>query len=478
MPSRLVMPPPVAQRADLPQIRARAQRAARERGRWFPAERRTPTGSFRIGHARPFSSMALGVLSALMTEPAVTRALGMPRRDRRIPRAASVVALSLVCSAGACGRVGYDLLPRDDDSVEAGGRGGAGSSAASGAGGAPIDGDGGLAGAGAVGGLGGDAGAAGTTSGAGGDAGSTSAGAGGAGGAGGSTSLPLCTDGLQNGDELATDCGGSACVPCACTFGAPEVLGNPNYPGNQLWGPSLSDDALTLYVAFIVPGFNEQIGVSTRPDRGNTFGFASVLPAPVNQSIEGTPHISLDQRSLYFFSERAGSGGVARDLYVATRSDPSAPFDTASPLSSVNSSFLDHLPWVSADELILYFASERSGTMDIWRSTRASRADAFGSPAAVTEINSSAEDNGMTLTRDERTIIFASTRPNGAGDYDLYRALRAGTDQPFSLPEPLSVINTSAVETDPSLSPDGQELFFVSTRNGATELWRSSRTCP
>jgi hypothetical protein len=417
--------------------------------------------------------MALGVLSVLMTEPDVTRALGVPRRGRRIAGGASVVVLSLVSSAGACGRVGYDLLPRDDDSVEAGGRGGAGSSGASGAGGAPID-DGGGAGAGAVGGEGAD----GMTSGAGGNAGSTSAGAGGAGGVGGSTSLPLCTDGLQNGDELGADCGGSACVPCACTFGVPEVLGNPNYPGNLLWAPSLSDDALTLYVAFVVPGFNEQIGFSTRPDRGNTFGFASVLPAPVNQSIEGTPHISLDQRSLYFFSERAGSGGVARDLYVATRSDPGAPFDTASPLASVNSPFLDHLPWVSADELILYFASQRSGTLDIWRSTRASRADAFGAPAAVTEINSSAEDNGMTLTPDERTIIFASTRPNGAGDYDLYRALRAGTDQPFSLPEPLSVINTSAVETDPSLSPDGQELFFVSTRNGATELWRSIRTCP
>lgn len=409
-----------------------------------------------------------------MTEQDVTRALGKPRHGRRMVRAGSAVVLSLVWSAGACGRLGYDLLPRDDDSVQAGGRGGAGSSAASGGAGAPIDDDGGVAGAGVVGG---GAGAGGSTSGAGGDAGSTSAGAGGAAGAG-SSSLPLCTDGLQNGDELAADCGGSECVPCACAFGVPELLGNPNYPGNDLWKPSLSDDALTLYVAFVVPGFNEQIGVSTRPDRGNTFGFASVLPAPVNQSIEGTPHISRDSRSLYFFSERAGTGGVARDLYVATRSDPSGPFETASPLSSVNSPFLDHLPWVSADELVLYFASQRSGGMDIWRSTRASRADAFGAPAAVTEINSSADDNGMTLTRDERTIIFASTRPNGAGDYDLYRALRAGTDQPFSLPEPLTVINTSAIETDPSLSPDGQELFFVSTRNGATELWRSIRTCP
>lgn len=410
-----------------------------------------------------------------MPELDVARVSSKRRGGRGVPRGAGVV-LSLVFSAVACGRLGYDLLPRDDDAVEGGasgatgtsGSGGAsGGSAAGGAGsagegGGPSDDGGGVAGDSALGGAGGSAGSA--------DAG--------AGGAGGDTSLLLCTDGVRDGDELGTDCGGSSCLPCACTFGPPELLGNPNYSGNQVWAPSLSADGSTLYVAVIVPGFNEQIAVSTRPDRGNTFGLANPLPAPVNQSIEGTPRLALDNRSLYFFSQRGGSGGAARDLYVATRSDPNGSFDTVAPLSSINSSSLDHLAWPSPDELTLYFASQRSGNMDIWRSTRASRADVFGAPAAVTELNSSADENGMTLTQDDRTIILASTRPNGAGNYDLYRSVRASTDQPFSTPEPLTALNTSALETDPALSPDGQELFFVSTRNGATEIWRSIRTCP
>jgi hypothetical protein len=427
-----------------------------------------------------------------MTESDVPRALGQPRSSRPTPRAASAVVLSLVWIAAACGRLGYDLLPRDDDPAGGGGSGGAGTSGAPGAGGvagndgasgeggAPSEHDGGVAGDSAVGGAGtGGAGAGGTTSGAGGSSGSTAGtGAGGASGTGGGTSLPLCTDGSQNGDESGIDCGGSDCAPCACTFGAPELLGNPNYAGNVLWGPSLSADALTLYVAVVIPGFNEQIAVSTRPDRGNTFGFANVVPAPVSQSIEGTPHISLDGLSLYFFSERAGSGDAARDLYVATRSDPNGTFDTVSPLSSVNSSSTDHLPWLGPDELTLYFTSRRSGNLDIWRSTRGSRAEAFGAPAAVTELNSSADDNGVTLTQDARTLIMTSNRQNGAGGYDLWQAERAAIDEPFSTPEPLTALNTSATEADPSLSPDGQELFFVSTRNGANEIWRSIRTCP
>jgi len=421
---------------------------------------------------------------------------------RKVARTALAVGLSLLGSVAACGRFGFDLLPLDDGSLggaggadggsgavgtsgasgSAGSRGLGGSQGLGGSGGSPIDPDGGVAGASGNAGAGGNAGS--TT---GGDAGSTSGGAGGAAGtggaggaagAGGSTSLPLCDDGTQNGNELATDCGGPDCAPCPCSFGAPELLGNPNYAGNQLWAPSLSNDALTLYVAVVVPGVSEQVAVTTRPDRGNTFDFASSVPAPVSQSVEGTPHISLDGLSLYFFSERAGSGSGARDLYVATRSSPSGNFDTATPLTSVNSSSLDHLPWTNGDELTLYFASLRGGNMDIWRSTRASRGDAFGAPAAVNELNSSADDNGMTLTQDERTVIIASNRPNGAGGYDLYQAARASTSEPFSTPEPLTALNTSAVETDPSLSPDGAELFFVSTRNGANEIWRSLRTCP
>lgn len=425
-----------------------------------------------------------------MTEPDETRALGRLRWGAPGPPAASVVVLSLLWSAAACGRLGYDLLPRDDDPSAGGGSGGA-TSGASGAGG-NVGGAAGTDGAAGEGGAPGEPdggiGAGGTTSGAGGSAGSTAgadaggaSGAGGvagAAGAGGSTSLPLCTDGVQNGDEGGTDCGGSDCAPCACSFGAPELLGNPNYAGNALWAPSLSADASTLYVAVVVPGFNEQIVVSTRPDRGNTFGLANVVPAPVSQSVEGTPHISIDNLSLYFFSERAGSGGEARDLYVATRSDPDGTFDTAFPLATLNSSSLDHLPWVSADELTLYFTSRRSGNLDIWRTTRGSLAQAFGAPAAVTELNSGADDNGATFTQDDRTAILSSNRPNGAGGYDLYQAVRPVAGAPFSTPVPLTELNTSATEADASLSPDGQELFFVSSRNGATEIWRSLRTCP
>lgn len=408
----------------------------------------------------------------------------------------------------ACARFGYDLLPPEEtldagDADAASGVDASGSGGLAGAGGAPggsggdggsdVGGSGGSGGSGASGGAGGVAGDTGGDDGgldggfdgaaaAGGaspDDGGAAGGTGGTDGAGGSgvTPPPTCDDGEQNGDETYVDCGGAVCVPCGCSFGAPERLGNPNYTGNALFAPSVSNDGRSLYIAVIVPGSDEQIGVSTRPDRGDTFGFASSLDALVNQSTEGTPHIARDGRSLYFYSLRSGGAG-GRDLYVARRSSTSGEFTSVTRLSSVNSSAADHLPWISSDELRLYFSSNRGGDMDIWMATRGASSDTFGAPTRVADLSSTQEDSGVTFTQDERVAILSSLRTGSQGR-DLYQAVRATQNDGFSSPQPIAGLNSGADESDPALSPDGEELFFVSTRNGgASEIYRSIRTCP
>jgi hypothetical protein len=83
------------------------------------------------------------------------------------------------------------------------------------------------------------------------------------------------------------------------------------------------------------------------------------------------------------------------------------------------------------------------------------------------------------LTPDGKVALFASDRPDGVGGVDIYRASRASTAEPFSPPELVPNINTTADDLDPQLTADGQELFFSSTRNtGTYRLWRSSVVCP
>jgi hypothetical protein len=368
--------------------------------------------------------------------------------------------VGLVLGAVGCARLGFERVDPGSDAGIAGplvvtGSGGAGALDPTGSAGTA-----GLAGAEAASGAGASAGAG---------AGDSDAAA--------VPDLGDCFDGIRNGDEAGVDCGGSLCSPCVCTLGAAELLGDPNYAGNDLWSPKLSSDGLNLYFAVTVPGFAEQIGVATRADRSSPFGLGQVLPAPVNQSGEGTPYLSLDRRSLYFYSSRSGGAG-SRDLYVATRRNDSDDFDRVTPLSSLNTPDLDYQPWLSPDELIIYFASGPAGSSDIFRATRGSTGDDFGPPRLISELSSPSDEGGLTVSSDGLEAILTSNRPGGPGGRDLYIATRANQSAPFSSPQPLEALDSPENEIDPAFSPDGGELYFVSNRGGGdSNIYRVARSC-
>jgi hypothetical protein len=65
---------------------------------------------------------------------------------------------------------------------------------------------------------------------------------------------------------------------------------------------------------------------------------------------------------------------------------------------------------------------------------------------------------------DERFLIFASNRPGGFGEYDLYISYRQADGSWGPAKNPGAEINTVGTSTSwPQLSPDGRFLFFVSS---------------
>jgi len=205
---------------------------------------------------------------------------------------------------------------------------------------------------------------------------------------------------------------------------------------------------------------------------------ALVAAAPLTSGTgDGTPHLSLDGRSLYFYSDRSTSG--SEDLFVATRADTNSPFDTVTELSSLNSPGLDHLPWISADERTIYFASDRAGSVDIWRATRGQASDAFAAPNAVDELNTTSDEGGIAVSADQREVIFVSSRAGGLGGPDFYRAVRASVDEPFSAPVHLPELSSTDLDYGPELTRDGSALYFASRRGDTVSaIWRVRRSCP
>lgn len=303
------------------------------------------------------------------------------------------------------------------------------------------------------------------------------------GGTGGTNivATPSCGDGAMNGLESGVDCGGE-CDPCGCdgTFEEPELLTGFGLDP-KLWGPMPAIDNETLYFSRQDANQVENIYQATRSDRGTVFSLGTPLTI-VNSSTapDGTPFLSPDGLSFYLFSIRTGGIGD-RDLYISTRNTTADDFSTPVLVGNVNSTGFEYLPWLAPDRLSLYFVSNRpggQGASDIWVARRGALTDQWTTPTNVSELNTTLRDEGMTLSRDGLSIIFASNRAGGAGNVDLWLALRTSLDAPFSEPVNLTEVNTGDDEVDPHLSNDGHELFFSSNRDGEQLLYRAWRDCP
>jgi Tol biopolymer transport system component len=195
-------------------------------------------------------------------------------------------------------------------------------------------------------------------------------------------------------------------------------------------------------------------------------------------SADGSPCLSYDGLTLYFYSDRPGGLG-ARDLWLAQRADLQGVFGNVRLLANVNSSYWDHEEWLSRDELTLLFVSTRPGVgrSDIWMATRTQRTDDFSAPTTLAGIDTVAREDRPAISSDGLTIIFASDRTGTMGDLDLWIATRSTLQSDFSTPTNLKTLNSAVWDADPTFSADDRELFFASPRSGSAELYRSVRTC-
>ena len=232
----------------------------------------------------------------------------------------------------------------------------------------------------------------------------------------------------------------------------------PRAYSGAAYGKRLAQSALTLVFVLTVLVAERSWAQEFR------FGDVRRLSDNVNDygAGDGGPSVSSDGLALYFASNRAdGAGGW--DLYVATRSDPEHAFGQAASIDSVNGAGDDLAPSAADDGLTLYFASNRpegAGETDLYVATRLAPQEPFAELVQLAAINSPARDDSPCLSEDGLSLYFASNREGGQGNFDLYVATRRGTTEPFGNVTNLAGINTLADEYGPSISKDGLTLFW------------------
>jgi outer membrane protein OmpA-like peptidoglycan-associated protein/Tol biopolymer transport system component len=206
------------------------------------------------------------------------------------------------------------------------------------------------------------------------------------------------------------------------------------------------------------------------------------------------------QEALERFERFLEFPGVSRSLAEAARNhlltcefaidamNNPVPFEPVNLGAAVNSEFAEYSPALTTDEQTLIFTRKKPREspamagytreqedfyVSYWEDGAWSPAQNLGPP-----INTPGNEGAQSISADGREMFFtACNRPDGMGSCDIYYAVRVGDD--WSRPRNLGpVVNSSSWDSQPSISPDGNTLFFASGRPGSTgrmDIWYTTR---
>ena len=150
----------------------------------------------------------------------------------------------------------------------------------------------------------------------------------------------------------------------------------------------------------------------------------------------------------------------------------------------INSEFSDQAPVLSKDEKTLFFTSNRSGSEDIWVSTRKNKNSAWRTPVNLgSTINTGGIERLRFITSDGRVMLFMSDR-EGSEATDLWATVRKNVNNDLGWSEPVNLgpyINSPSSEFAASyLFPNSghfAKLFFSSGREGgSSDIYESTIT--
>ena len=274
----------------------------------------------------------------------------------------------------------------------------------------------------------------------------------------------------------SVDSAGADALPDAppCTFGpwttpveVPELSSIANDYGGQI-----SADGLTYYFESDGTGTGD-LYYATRPDRSSPFGTIIALSELNTPSYEVDISPSADELEVYFTSDRT----AGQCVFHASRPDRLSPFTNITRLDSFCTTLMAAGPFITADNLTLYYNLENGspeGTIMV--TTRASTSDAFAAGSMVLGLVDGVDKGYPFLTPDGLTIYFET-----GSVHQLQQTSRPDLASPFGAYIPIPNINSSAdINEDVSLTTDGLEMFFASDRAGGLggdDIYRATRSC-
>ncbi|WP_460581771.1 OmpA family protein [Hymenobacter arcticus] len=138
--------------------------------------------------------------------------------------------------------------------------------------------------------------------------------------------------------------------------------------------------------------------------------------------------------------------------------------------SNVNSKAREGDAYITPDGLTLYFSTGKyseDNNLDLYYSTRTAGGDWGTARSLGGAINTKEDDDSPYLSRDGKTLYFASKGHNTMGGYDIFQSKYDSIGHKWSRPENMGYpINTPDDDSYYRLAPDGTYAYLSSYRIG------------
>lgn len=180
------------------------------------------------------------------------------------------------------------------------------------------------------------------------------------------------------------------------------------------------------------------------------------------------PCLSRDGLTLYFTRYMSEAGNFLASVH---RDYPEGPFGSEVVFHELDHGTQLRGPWISADELRLYYEDSIGSDVVIKMAERVSKNDPWVVKFTFSGIHVNGySDNHPSLTADELTMYWHSNRPGAFGQSAIWKATRNSIAEPFANPVNVSELNSNFAEgisVNSCIMPDGLTIYFGGRRDGA-----------
>lgn len=170
-----------------------------------------------------------------------------------------------------------------------------------------------------------------------------------------------------------------------------------------------------------------------------------------------------------------GASSSGGDATTTARCDPAKDFGPAIVVPELSTGAQNIAARLTQNELTVFFGrSLDDSPRDLYTATRLDIDAAFPDATVMTSLKTGQEEGKPSLTADGKRLYFHRNRASAGTDYDILLAPQdpsSGFATPFALGNAVNQDGTTSSNTDPSVSPDGEELYFTRRVSNAARLF-------